>query len=52
MRQTKDAKKAPLYVVSAFSAECSLVLGECKIECVNGKEESEMAKKQTGQVKR
>ena len=26
-RRTKDARKPPLHVVSAFSAECSLVLG-------------------------
>ncbi len=26
-RRTKDAKKKPLHVVSAFSAECGLVLG-------------------------
>ena len=27
-RRTKDARKPPLHVVSAFSAECSLVLGQ------------------------
>lgn len=27
-RRTKDAKKKPLHVVSAFSADCSLVLGQ------------------------
>ena len=31
-RRTKDAKKPPLHVVSAFSAECSLVLGQLACE--------------------
>lgn len=31
-RRTKDAKKAPLHVVSAFSAECGLVLGQLACE--------------------
>lgn len=31
-RRTKDAKKKPLHVVSAFSAECSLVLGQLACE--------------------
>lgn len=31
-RRTKDAKKPPLHVVSAFSTECSLVLGQLACE--------------------
>ena len=31
-RRTKDSKKPPLHVVSAFSAECSLVLGQLACE--------------------
>ena len=31
-RRTKDAKKKPLHVVSAFSAECGLVLGQLACE--------------------
>lgn len=31
-RRTKDAKKPPLHVVSAFSAECGLVLGQLACE--------------------
>ncbi len=31
-RRTKDTRKAPLHVVSAFSAECSLVLGQLACE--------------------
>lgn len=31
-RRTKDAKKRPLHVVSAFSAECGLVLGQLACE--------------------
>ena len=31
-RRTKDARKAPLHVVSAFSAECGLVLGQLACE--------------------
>ena len=31
-RRTKDAKKPPLHVVSAFSAECELVLGQLACE--------------------
>ncbi len=31
-RRTKDAKKKPLHVVSAFSAECGLVLGQLECE--------------------
>ena len=31
-RRTKDAKKPPLYVVSAFSAECGLVWGQLACE--------------------
>lgn len=31
-RRTKDAKKLPLHVVSAFSAECGLVLGQLACE--------------------
>jgi len=31
-RRTKDARKKPLHVVSAFSAECSLVLGQLGCE--------------------
>jgi len=31
-RWTKDTKKKPLHVVSAFSAECSLVLGQLACE--------------------
>ena len=31
-RRTKDAKKSPLHVVSAFAAECGLVLGQLACE--------------------
>ena len=31
-RRTKDAKKPPLHLVSAFSAECGLVLGQLACE--------------------
>ncbi len=31
-RRTKDARKAPLHVVSAFSSECGLVLGQLACE--------------------
>ena len=31
-RRTKDAKKPPLHVVSAFSSECGLVLGQLACE--------------------
>lgn len=31
-RRTKDARKAPLHVISAFSAECGLVLGQLACE--------------------
>ena len=31
-RRTKDGKKKPLHVVSAFSAECGLVLGQLACE--------------------
>jgi len=31
-RRTKDGKKSPLHVVSAFSAECGLVLGQLACE--------------------
>ena len=31
-RRTKDGRKSPLHVVSAFSAECSLVLGQLACE--------------------
>lgn len=31
-RRTKDAKKRPLHVVSAFSAECGIVLGQLACE--------------------
>ena len=31
-RRTKDGKKPPLHVVSAFSAECGLVLGQLACE--------------------
>ena len=31
-RRTKDRKKKPLHVVSAFSAECGLVLGQLACE--------------------
>lgn len=31
-RRTKDAKKAPLHVVSAFATECGLVLGQLACE--------------------
>ena len=31
-RRTKDAKRPPLHVVSAFSAECGLVLGQLACE--------------------
>ena len=32
VRRTKDAKRPPLHVVSAFSAECELVLGQLACE--------------------
>ena len=31
-RRTKDAKKRPLHVISAFSAECGVVLGQLACE--------------------